>query len=110
MRTRAGRLSARRPSITPRSAMRLLVVCGSPPESSRRCSPLTRITAQPPGPGFPETAPSGTSSTSCSASVIGDLEHELAVVFPCLEPALSRLHVLERAHRVDERTEAALVE
>ena len=35
--------SAFRPSITPCSSMRLFVVCGSPPESSRRCSPVTRI-------------------------------------------------------------------
>src|SRR3954469_11425658 len=112
--TRDGRLSALRPSITPRSSMRLFVVCGSPPESSRRCSPLTRMTAQPPGPGLPETAPSGTSSTSgpaaAAASGIRDLEHELAVLLAGLEPALSVAHVLERPHRVDQRTEPALVE
>src|ERR1700712_4425291 len=106
MRTREGRLSARRPSITPRSSMRLLVVCGSPPESSRRCSPLTRITAQPPGPGLAETAPSGTRSPSAPAPVapsgICDCEHELAVLLTRLEPDLRLAHVLEGPHGVDE--------
>src|ERR1700712_3455855 len=111
MRTREGRLSARRPSITPRSSMRLLVVCASPPESSRRCSPLTSTTAQPPGPGLPETAPSGTSSTSWPLlSGIGDLEHELAVLLAGLESPLCRLHVLERPHGIDQRPEAPLME
>src|SRR3954453_1329138 len=107
--TRDGRLSALRPSITPRSSMRLFVVCGSPPESSLRWSPLTRMTAQPPGPGLLETAPSGTSSTS-GPSGIRDLEHELAVLPARLEPALRLLDVLERPHRIDERPDAALRE
>src|SRR4051812_42610197 len=114
MRTREGRLSAFKPSMTPRSSMRLFVVCGSPPESSRRCSPLTRMTAQPPGPGFPETAPSGTSSTSgpvaAAASGIRDLEHELAVLLARLEPALGLAHVLERSHGVDQRPDPSLIE
>ncbi len=38
--------------------MRLLVVWASPPESSFRVSPKIRIAPQPPGPGFPEQAPS----------------------------------------------------
>src|SRR6478752_9122589 len=114
MRTRDGRLSALRPSITPRSSMRLLVVCGSPPDSSRRCSPLTRMTAQPPGPGLPETAPSGTSSTSgpvaATASGIRDLEHELAVLPAGLEARLGVAHLLERTHGIDERSNAPLRE
>ena len=91
--------------------MRLFVVCGSPPESSRRCSPLTRTTAQPPGPGLPETAPSGTSSTSGPRPQPSAIcEHELAVLLAGLEPPLRRLHVLERPHRVDERPDAPLRE
>jgi hypothetical protein len=40
------------------SSMRLLVVCGSPPLSSRVWPFHCRIAPQPPGPGFPEQAPS----------------------------------------------------
>ena len=40
------------------SSMRLLVVTASPPESSLRCRPEINIAPQPPGPGFPEQAPS----------------------------------------------------
>jgi len=36
----------------------LLVVCGWPPFSSFSLSPNFRIAPQPPGPGFPEQAPS----------------------------------------------------
>src|SRR5919106_6896779 len=47
--------------------MRLLVVCGSNPDSSR-CRPRQRSTApQPPGPGLPEQAPSVCTSTTSSA-------------------------------------------
>jgi hypothetical protein len=35
-----------------------LVVEGQHPDSSRSCSPSMTIAAQPPGPGFPEQAPS----------------------------------------------------
>src|SRR3954465_12056041 len=107
--TRDGRLSALRPSITPRSSMRLFVVCGSPPQGSLRGRALPRMTAQPPGPGLPETAPSGTSRTS-APSGIRDLENELAVLLARLEPALRVLDVLERPHRVDQRPDAALRE
>src|SRR5215469_17094645 len=55
------------------SSMRLLVVAGSPPESSRsRLEPFEpakrRIAAQPPGPGLPLQAPSVKIST-CGLSV-----------------------------------------
>src|SRR3954471_11278433 len=49
--------------------MRLLVVSGSPPESSRSRPSQRRIAAQPPGPGLPEQAPSvWTSTTTLSGS------------------------------------------
>jgi hypothetical protein len=38
--------------------MRWFVVTGSPPESSRSMPPSMTSAAQPPGPGFPEQAPS----------------------------------------------------
>jgi hypothetical protein len=38
--------------------MRWLVVCGAAPETVRSSSPSMMIAAQPPGPGFPEQAPS----------------------------------------------------
>jgi len=44
-------------------SMRLFVVAGSPPEISFSRSPERRIAAQPPGPGFPEQAPSVKIST-----------------------------------------------
>src|SRR5260370_20497200 len=46
------------------SSMRLVVVEGSPPDSSRSRLPMRRIAAQPPGPGLPLQAPSVNSSTS----------------------------------------------
>src|SRR4051794_29943481 len=60
--------------------MRLLVVSGSPPASSRSLSPMRSSTAQPPGPGFPRHAPSVNISTSGSSLTSGDelareLEH-----------------------------------
>ena len=54
------RADPRSPTATP---YRLLVVSGSPPEISLTRSPLRRIAAHPPGPGFPEQAPSVHSST-----------------------------------------------
>src|SRR5437867_9592061 len=47
--------------------MRLLVVCGAPPPSSVN-SPVgvTRITPQPPGPGFPFAAPSAKTTIGIS--------------------------------------------
>src|SRR5919107_2736523 len=65
-RTRHGRLSASRPLIAANSSMRLLVVRGSPPESSRSLSPMRSSTPQPPGPGLPRQAPSVKISTSGS--------------------------------------------
>src|SRR5882757_9475645 len=65
-----GRFSASRPEMTPISSMRLLVVAGSPPLSSRSRAPIRRIAAQPPGPGLPLQAPSVKSSTS-GASIRG---------------------------------------
>ena len=70
MTTSIGRVIAARPMITDISSMRLLVVSGSPPDSSRSWSSQRRIAPQPPGPGFPEQAPSVHSST-VSASLIG---------------------------------------
>src|SRR5438128_11895514 len=45
-------------------SMRLLVVAGSPPDSSRSRFPIRRMAPQPPGPGFPLHAPSVKISTS----------------------------------------------
>jgi hypothetical protein len=44
-------------------SIRLFVVAGSPPETCFSRSPERRIAAQPPGPGFPEQAPSVKIST-----------------------------------------------
>src|SRR3954468_22478438 len=44
--------------------MRLLVVSGSPPDSSFSCAPERMIAPQPPGPGLPLQAPSVKISTS----------------------------------------------
>src|SRR5688572_25485523 len=57
-RTRLGRVSAASASITAVSSMRLLVVCGSPPKSSRSAPSDSRTAPQPPGPGLPLQAPS----------------------------------------------------
>src|SRR3954453_16811003 len=62
--TRHGRFSASSPLMAATSSMRLLVVSGSPPASSRSLSPMRNSTAQPPGPGLPRHAPSVNSSTS----------------------------------------------
>src|SRR5881394_1269004 len=64
--TRQGRLSASSPLIAAISSIRLLVVSGSPPDSSRSFSPMRSSTPQPPGPGLPRQAPSVNSSTSGS--------------------------------------------
>ena len=40
------------------SSIRLLVVAGSPPKSSRSCPPHSSSAPQPPGPGLPLHAPS----------------------------------------------------
>jgi hypothetical protein len=58
MSTRHGRVSASAAAIAAISSMRLLVVLSSPPLSSFSCPPNIRMAAQPPGPGFPEQAPS----------------------------------------------------
>src|SRR3954462_13322660 len=62
--TRHGRFSASSPFIAATSSMRLLVVSGSPPASSRSLSPMRSSTPQPPGPGLPRHAPSVNISTS----------------------------------------------
>src|SRR4051795_7507635 len=75
-----GRLSAARAPIAAISSMRLLVVSGSPPDSSFSRAPA-RITApQPPGPGLPLQAPSVKISTLSKGSgggfeAVGQLEH-----------------------------------
>lgn len=56
--TRQGCFRALSPSMAASSSMRLLVVIGSPPESSFSCPLYRRIAPQPPGPGVPEQAPS----------------------------------------------------
>src|SRR4029079_7692008 len=56
--TSHGLVSARRPSMTAVSSMRLLVVRGSPPHSSRSCAPYRIQAPQPPTPGLPLQAPS----------------------------------------------------
>src|SRR4029079_19527279 len=65
--TRHGRVSASRPRIAASSSMRLLVVSGSPPTTSRSFAPVLKSTAQPPGPGLPRHAPSVNISTSGSS-------------------------------------------
>gem|GEM_PF-14014 len=58
--TRLGLFSVESPSMTADSSMRLLVVAASPPEHSFSdpLTPWRRMYAHPPGPGFPEQAPS----------------------------------------------------
>src|SRR6266481_3377498 len=100
-RTRHGRLSASRPLIAAISSMRLLVVSGSPPASSRSLSPMRNRTAQPPGPGLPRQAPSVNSSTSGSLvreQLARQLEdHALGAVV-----GLFLGHLEARAQRVDD--------
>src|SRR5690348_6386421 len=66
-RTWQGFFSASSPRMAASSSMRLLVVSGSPPASSRSLSPMRRSTPQPPGPGLPRHAPSVNISTSGSS-------------------------------------------
>jgi len=56
--TSHGRFKAESASITAISSMRLLVVLGSPPNSSFSTAPERSSTPQPPGPGLPLQAPS----------------------------------------------------
>src|SRR3954468_19437159 len=78
--TSQGRFSASRARIAASSSIRLLVVSGSPPDSSLSLAP-ERITApQPPGPGLPLQAPSVKISTVGNGSgggfeAAGELEH-----------------------------------
>src|SRR6185312_13679551 len=65
-RTRHGFFSASSPRMAASNSIRLLVVSGSPPESSRSLSPMRSSTPQPPGPGLPRHAPSVNISTSGS--------------------------------------------
>src|SRR5207253_7274890 len=71
-RTRHGRFSASSPLIAATSSIRLLVVSGSPPDSSRSLSPMRSNTPQPPGPGLPRHAPSVNISTSGKSLTSGD--------------------------------------
>src|SRR5262245_41119698 len=53
------------------SSMRLFVVCGDPPPSSRtRSSGVTMTTPQPPGPGLPFAAPSVKTTSARSLLLI----------------------------------------
>src|SRR5581483_5003757 len=56
--TSQGSLSALSASMAACNSIRLFVVAGSPPLSSRLCCPCSRTAAQPPGPGFPWQPPS----------------------------------------------------
>src|SRR3546814_2777446 len=58
-----GRFSASRLRIAARSSMRLLVVSGSPPDSSFSWAPDRMTAPQPPRPGLPLQAPSVKIST-----------------------------------------------
>src|SRR6476661_981326 len=71
-RTLHGFFSASSARIAASSSMRLLVVSGSPPMSSRSFSPIRSSAAQPPGPGLPRHAPSVKISTSGSSVTSGD--------------------------------------
>jgi len=53
-----GFLSTLSASIAACNSMRWLVVSFSPPHNSFSCFPARNQTPQPPGPGFPEHAPS----------------------------------------------------
>ena len=76
MRDGDGFFSAFRAWITAIISMRLLVVAVSPPDNSFSWPPVRRIAAQPPGPGFPEQAPSVKMSTIApSQSVLPGVLH-----------------------------------
>src|SRR3954447_17938972 len=62
-----GRFSAWRARIAASISIRLLVVRGSPPDSSFSCGPERTIAPQPPGPGLPLQAPSVKISTCVKA-------------------------------------------
>src|SRR5437868_14061004 len=70
--TLQGRFSASRPLIAASNSIRLLVVSGSPPDSSRSLSPMRSNTPQPPGPGLPRHAPSVKISTCTNSLTSGD--------------------------------------
>lgn len=57
-RTSQGRVSASSAWMAAISSMRLFVVAGSPPFSSRWCPPYCSRHPHPPGPGLPRQAPS----------------------------------------------------
>ncbi len=72
MQTRLPAGSARRPSSAAVYSIRLLVVCGAWPESSKFSWPAaTTIAAQPPGPGLVRQAPSVQTRTSPSRASTG---------------------------------------
>src|SRR3954454_7977283 len=97
--------------------MRLLVVSGSPPESSRSRPSQRRMAAQPPGPGLPEQAPSVWTSTTPSsdsgeaigrdpldAAVEAELAQVLARVLGFDQGALDLMQpVVEPRHQEAER-------
>src|SRR5689334_688116 len=70
--TRHGFFRAWSPRIAAMSSIRLLVVSGSPPDSSFSMSPVRSSTAQPPGPGLPRQAPSVNISTAGRSLTSGD--------------------------------------
>src|SRR3954454_15018164 len=70
--TRHGRFNASRPRIAATSSIRLFVVNGSAPTSSRSLAPVRSKTAQPPGPGVPRHAPSVNISTSGRSAPSGN--------------------------------------
>src|SRR5690606_18189839 len=99
--TRQGRLSASSAMIAAVSSMRLLVVAGSPPESSFSVVPSRSRAAQPPGPGLPRQAPSVKISTASSLmnsafDPVGRGAQHLAVEFQFLP-------VFQRVLRLDQR-------
>ena len=51
--------------MTAASSIRLLVVAGSPPVTEVSCPSMTTMAANPPGPGFPEHAPSVFMTMDC---------------------------------------------
>src|SRR5579883_2360501 len=97
--TRQGRFSASRALVAAVSSIRLLVVAGSPPESSRSTPRKRRIAAQPPGPGLGLQPPSVQISTTWapSSEAIGPLVPRLQVK---AQPAQIFERVLARHQRV----------
>src|SRR5438105_3767462 len=71
--------------------MRLFVVCGDPPDASSIIAPSTTFTTpQPPGPGFPEQAPSVNTPVWGPPRTTEDAALPLLVVPPSRERPLGR--------------------